>query len=163
LPFERTALLQAILTCERDHIAYVAKELGLREGPVASGSDPFRPLIRKVGGYLRRSRPKMVNVRTPGERVPRHHDHDSCLGYLGVHDDRREMWLPFEAFKRIIGGGRSDVRALQDELLRRGLIRAEESTAGNREFSVKREIPGIGRRRVIALLYAKKRKASGPA
>jgi hypothetical protein len=104
----------------------------------------------------------MVNVRKPGERVPRHHDHDSCLGYLGVHDDRREMWLPFPTFKKVVGGGRSDIRAFQDELLRRGWIWAEESDAGNREFSVKRDIPGIGRKRVIALLYAKKRERGRP-
>jgi hypothetical protein len=43
------------------------------------------------------------------------------------------------------------------------LLWAEESDAGNREFSVKREIAGIGRKRVIGLLYRQKGAASGPA
>jgi hypothetical protein len=73
------------------------------------------------------------------------------------------MWLPFPTFKSVVGGGRLNIRALLDELLRRGLLRAEEGAVGDREFSVKREIAGIGRRRVIALLYPKKRKASDPA
>jgi hypothetical protein len=162
LPFKRAALLAAILRCARDHVAYVARELGLGSGPVATNIDPFGTAIGKVGGYLRRSHPKMVNVRKPGNRVRSHHDHDSCLGYLGFHDCREEIWLPFPTFKRVVGGGRSAIRALLAELLRRGLLRAEDSPAGNREFSVKRDIPGIGRRRVIALLYAKKRGTSSP-
>jgi hypothetical protein len=156
LPFKQAALLGAILSCQREHVAFVARELGLRSSSTPVEGNTLESDIRKVRRHLRRGLPQMINMEKTGACVPRGHDHFRCIGYRGRHDDRREIWVPFPAFKRVLGGSRSRVRAVQDELHRRGLLSADEGPSGNREYSVKRLIPGVGRQRVIAFRYRPK-------
>ena len=160
LPFKQAALLGAILSCQREHVDFVARELGLTTTIVGKAlpADPHGSRIRQLSRYLRRSIPKMINFRKAGARVASGHNNAECVGYLATKDGRDEIWVPFATFRGAAGcKGRSELRALQEELLRRGLIWVDEPPSGNREYSVKRVIPGLGRQRVIAFLYAKKR------
>ena len=76
-------------------------------------------------------------------------------GYLGVHGGRREYWLTHERFEEI-AGGRREANDLKAELDRRGLI-ATEGRGDGLSFVVKRSIPGLGRRYVVALTPGAKR------
>jgi hypothetical protein len=159
LPFKRADLLKAILSCQRDHIAYVAQELGLRGSAEPAEGDPLESDIRKIGRHLRRNRSMMIDMRRPGAQVPRGHLHRDCVGYLGRKGDRNEMWVPFLRVSRLLNSDRTRVRAVQDELHRLGLLWADESPSGHREYSVKREIKGVKRGRVLAFRYAPKKAA----
>jgi hypothetical protein len=160
LPFTRAGLLAAILNCQRGHVDFVARELGLTTTTVkALQTDPHGPRIRRLGTYLGRSFSKMVNVGSIGARVTHNRVRDVCPGYRGNCDGRKEMWLPFDTLRRELGiMGRPELRGFLAELLRRGLIWADVGPSGRKEFSVKRDIPSVGRKRVVALLYAPKGK-----
>jgi hypothetical protein len=143
LPFTEADLLEAVMTCERDHIAFIAKELG---GAYALGAKPvaasaLRTPYEALKAYL--------NLREAGASVPPGHVHASAPGYRGLYRGKQEIWLPYACFERIAGGP-AESRALKAELHAKGLI-ASEGRGKMGYFSVKREIPGLGRVRVIAL------------
>jgi hypothetical protein len=90
-------------------------------GATESG-EPFVRL--DVGG-------KRVLVRVKaGASVPPGHLHASAPGYRGLYRGNQEIWLPYACFERLI---------------------ASERRGKTRSFSVKRDIPGLDRPRVIAL------------
>ena len=140
------------MTCERDHIAFIAKELGgayaLGAKPVAASAlrTPYEALKAYLNGPVAK---KFINLREPGACVPPGHVHASAPGYLGLYRGQKEIWLPYACFERIARGP-AESRALKAELHVKGLIASE--LGGKRGyFSVKRDIPGLGRVRVIAL------------
>lgn len=90
-----------------------------------------------------------IDLRKPGAMVPTGHVHAAAPGYRGSHQGRVEIWLPHACFERI-SGGKSEANALKAELHEKRLITSEGRGSG-RSFSVKRDIPGLGRVRVIAL------------
>jgi hypothetical protein len=143
---------QAVMTCERDHIAFIAKELG---GAYALGANPVAaaaPLTayQALKAYLNGPTAKtFLNLREAGASVPPGHVHANAPGYLGAYRGHQEIWLPYPCFERIAGGP-AESRALKAELHAKGLI-ASERRGQTRSFSVKREIPGLDRPRVIAL------------
>jgi hypothetical protein len=92
---------------------------------------------------------KFINLREAGASVPPGHVHVSAPGYLGLYHGNKEIWLPNARFERI-AGGKSEANALKAELYAKRRIAAEGRGSG-RSFSVKRDIPGLGRVRVIAL------------
>jgi hypothetical protein len=92
---------------------------------------------------------KFINLREAGASVPPGHVHDSAPGYLGLCRGSNEIWLPYARFESIAGGP-AESRALKAELHAKGLI-ASEMRGQRRSFSVKRDIPGLRRTRVIAL------------
>jgi hypothetical protein len=106
LPFNFAELLKAVLTCERDHVAFVAKELG---GAVATGANPvaasaprmpYEALKAYLNGPVAR---KFINLRKAGARVPPGHVHAHAPGYLGLHQGNKEIWLPNARFERVAG------------------------------------------------------------
>ena len=153
LPFTEADLLEAVITCERDHIAFIAKELGgayaLGASPVATAAPrtPYQALEAYLFGPVAKS---FIDLRQPGARVPPGHVHASAPGYRGLCRGKREIWLPYACFERIAGGPAAS-RALQAQLHAKGRI-ASEGRGPGRSFSVKRDIPGLGRTRVIALV-----------
>jgi hypothetical protein len=152
LPFTEVDLLEAVKTCERDHIAFIAKELGgayaLDASPSAAATPrtPYEALKAYLNGPLAKS---FINLRTPGARVPPGHVHDRAPGYRGLYRGNKEIWLPYSCFERIAGGPAKS-QALKTELHAKRLI-ASEGQGKRQYFTVKRDIPGLGRVRVIAL------------
>jgi Domain of unknown function (DUF927) len=152
LPFTEADLLEAVMTCERDHIAFIAKELGgayaLDANPNAAGAPPtpYEALKAYLNGPLAKT---FINLRTPGATVRPGYVHDTAPGYLGQYRGNKEIWLPYACFERIAGGSDA-AKALMAELQAKRLITSERR-GQRRSFSVKREIPGLGRVRVIAL------------
>ena len=150
-PFTEADLLEAVLTCERDHIAFIAQELGgayaLDANQVAAATlSPYARMKAYVFGPARRN---FIDLRKSGACVPPGHKHSSAPGYLGLYRGNKEIWLPYACFERI-AGGREAAKALMGELHAKGLI-AFEGRGSGLSFSVKRDIPGLGRVRVIAL------------
>ncbi len=152
LPFTEADLLEAVMTCERDHIAFIAKELGgayaLDANPsgAATPRTPYEALKAYLNGPLAKT---FINLRTPGASVPPGHVHASAPGYRGLYRGNKEIWLPYACFERIAGGP-AKCQALKTELHAKRLI-ASEGQGKRQYFSVKRDIPGLGRVRVIAL------------
>ena len=152
LPFTEVDLLEAVKTCERDHIAFIAKELGgayaLGASPSAAATPrtPYEALKAYLNGPLAKS---FINLRTPGASVPPGHVHDRAPGYRGLYRGNKEIWLPYSCFERIAGGPAKS-QALKTELHAKQLI-ASEGQGKRQYFTVKRDIPGLGRVRVIAL------------
>jgi hypothetical protein len=141
-PVAAEDLLEAVLTCERDHVAFVAKEQG---AAAAMQRAPFD----RLKDYLAANKNSFADVRDPEASLPKDHDHDSCPGYIGVHRRRREYWLTDKRFEEI-AGGKSRANRLKADLLGRGLI-ATDQRGDNPIFAVKRSIPGLGRKYVVAI------------
>ena len=151
-PFTEADLLEAVKTCERDHIAFIAKELGgayaLDASPSAAATPrtPYEALKAYLNGPLAKT---FINLRTPGASVPPGHVHASAPGYRGLYRGNKEIWLPYSCFERIAGGP-AESHALKAELHAKRLI-ASEGQGQRQYFTVKRDILGLGRVRVIAL------------
>jgi hypothetical protein len=151
-PFTEAELLEAVMKCERDHIAFIAKELGGAYALDASPNAPAPPRTpyQALKAYLNGPMLKtFIDLRTPGASVPPGHVHDSASGYLGLYRSNKEIWLSYPCFERIAGSSDA-AKALMAELHAKNLI-ASEKRGQTSSFSVKREILGLGRVRVIAL------------
>ena len=156
LPFSGAELRDAILTCERDHVALVAREMGhdlsSASSPQPSASEPlastspYEVLRHYVFGPKRAD---FVDLRKPGSLTPQGHSHGKCPGYLGRHRGQDEVWLRDALLERLVGG-RSAARAVKSELEVKGLIIIEGQGA-TKKYVVKRKIPGVGNVRVVAL------------
>ncbi len=145
-PVAAEDLLEAVLTCERDHVAFVAREQGA--APAMQ-----RPLFDRLRDYITANKGSFAVVRDPEASLPADHDHERCPGY--VHRGRREYWLTQNRFEEIAGGKR-EANRLKADLMRRGLI-ATEGRGDKLNFVVKRPIPGLGRKYVVALTPGAKR------
>ena len=136
----------------RDHNALIAKQLGgayalgASQSAAATPRTPYEALKAYLFGPTAKS---FIDLREPGSSVPPGHVHASAPGYRGLYGDEHEIWLPYACFERIAGGPAKS-RALKAELHAKGLIRYERR-GKNRSFSINRDIPGLGRPRVIAL------------
>ena len=142
-PVAAQDLLEAVLTCERDHVAFVAKEQGAAR---AMQRAPFDRLM----DYLAANKGSFVDVQDPEASLSEDHDHERCPGYVGAHDGRREYWLTQNRFEEI-AGGKPEANRLKAELHRRGRI-ATQRRGDKLIFAVKRRIPGLGRKYVVALI-----------
>ena len=141
-PVDPAELLDAVVACARDHVAFVAGE----QGAVAVVE---RPPGERVDGYLHRYASRFVDLRPFGARLPADHDPERCLGYIGVHDGREEDWLTNKRFEKIAGGKREADR-LKSELARRGRIATDHRGAAL-SYVVKRHVPGFGRLYFVAI------------
>jgi hypothetical protein len=142
-PVSKEELLDAVLKCERDHVALIARERG-EAAEVAQ-----RPFDR-LNKYVRDRRDQFVDLRRPDTRLPLDHNHDRCFGYIGEHDGRREYWLTNERFQGI-AEGKNEAVALKRDLNMMGQL-ATDRRGDALSFVVKRHIPGVGRVYVVALI-----------
>jgi hypothetical protein len=153
-PFSDADLLEAVITCERDHIAFIAKELGgayalgASQTAAATPRTPFQALTAYLFGPIAKT---FIDLREPGASVPPGHLPASAPGYRGLFRGKQEIWLPYACFERIAGGSDA-AQALMAELHAKGRIGSEWRDQ-KLSFSVKRKIPGLGlgRTRVVAL------------
>jgi hypothetical protein len=177
LPLTRAELLAADLTCARDHVAFVEKEISRLELPVSPASDqrtnaasiashavgvldrsPFARLKR----YLYANIPDgLIDVRNPETELPEDHDHDNSPGYIGIHDKKIELWFSNERFKKIAGGKREG-RALKQALATRHILMVWGRGKGQVSPTVKRRIANLGLHWVVAIRPSKTMKAKLP-
>ena len=176
LPFSEAEVLEALLTCHRDHVAFIDEQLraapgwgipALRSQSVAPADVPSAEVPEPAEQLFNRVRKFVNDNRKRGFRDRRKPAHNKAglmgrrsapiLGYIGEHDGQEEYLIPPPIFKGVAGGAAED-RALKRELLKRGLLITDRR--GERvSFVVKRHVPGKGRVYVVALrLKAKKRK-----
>jgi hypothetical protein len=137
-PFTEAALLEAVMTCELEPIAFPPT--------MPASRTPFAALKAYLNGPIAQA---FIDLRPPGASVPPGHVHATAFGYLGLHRGNKEIWLPHECF-RWTAKTSLESRALKAELHAKRLI-ATEGQGARRHFTVKRDIPGLGRVRVIAL------------
>ena len=178
LPFTEAEILAALLTCERDHVAFIDRELGfaperffsahgapaaMAQQPalaVAPAATPFDRLQRFINRNGRRG---FIDLRSPGLsrlgfklRVQRLKG--PVLGYVADG----EYWIPGDPFEEVAGGSR-EALALKQEVYRRGLL--ETTRRGNRvSYVVKRSLPDGSRPYFVVIRHhAKRSRGPGPA
>jgi hypothetical protein len=151
LPLTEAEMLQAVLHCERDHVAFVAQEPGAvaSEANSLAAAAPPTPYAALRAYLDDPSARRFIDLRQPGARVPRGHVHARAPGYCGLYRGHPEIWLPHACFERVAGGP-AQARALKTELHAQGLI-VSERRGQRRCFSIKRDVPGLGRVRVVVL------------
>ncbi len=167
LPFKRPELLKAIMSCHRDHVAFVDAEVArlsgrtmppqpaiVAQGVVAGVAVPAGTPFEKVRKFVNDSRRKgFHNLRRRPDGRPRGMPAKTVqvLGYLGEHGGWKEFWIPNPTFQQNAGGERESDE-LKRELLGRGLIVV--SRRGNRvSYVVKRKLPDGRRPNFVVLRY----------
>jgi len=184
LPFTEAELLRALLTCERDHVAFVDRELGqvparviaAHSAPLPSRSSalpravgpaitPLERFERYIdhhrGGSLRHG---FIDVRSPDlsrlrfklrrRRALRWND-ARALVYVGGHDGRTEFWFTDRWFTEVAGGARR-AATLKEELLGVGRLEVDRRGEGV-SYVVKRRLPD-GSRPYFVVVRAKRKK-----
>jgi hypothetical protein len=152
LPFDKQELLAAVFACERDHVAFIVREVEEHHGvspanastraPTPAAQSPFDRLLAFLFGPARN---KFVNVDDlDGSTAPAPH---AIL--VGECKGRREIWLPSATFASIAGSA-ADTKALQVKLEQTGAI-ATTGQGKEKRYVVKRPIPGRARTWVVAL------------
>jgi hypothetical protein len=94
-------------------------------------------------------RKDFVDLREEGAALPPGHSHAQCPGYIGSHGGQDEYWLLHDSLEQLVGSTAA-ANALKANLEARRLIVTEGEGAGKR-YVVKRELPALGRVRVVAL------------
>ncbi len=166
LPFTEAELLAAILSCHRDHVAFVDNEVaggprwsvdaagahvaaGSAQKPIAGAvvpaAIPFDRLKRFIddntkGGF--------IDLRSPGlswlrfkllkRRAMRSKD-VRALVYIGEHNGEKEYWFTDDWFAEVAGGSR-EATALKEELFGGGLLETDNRGQGV-SYVVKRPLP----------------------
>jgi hypothetical protein len=153
LPFDESELLDAVWTCLRDHVAFIEKELGVADAalnatpPDATAKKAYRALQRHVDDNWKHG---LIDLRKPGRKLPKGHDHSNALGYVGIANQALEIWLPGPQFEKIAGGAR-EARLLKHELARHGLLSTWASGNQSPKSVVRRPIPGFQNKWVVAI------------
>lgn len=156
LPFTEGELLEAVLTCHRDHVAFVDGELGALPipaktlgtvmaptGAIAPARLPFDRL-KKFINLNRQS--GFVNASAPAAKLRKS---GAPKGYVGTYGGHEEYWLTDADFETI-AGGKTGAHDLKVELAAKSLI-ATERRGSRLSYVVKRPVPGRGRSYVVAI------------
>jgi hypothetical protein len=161
LPFTEPELLVAIISCHRDHVAFVDQEVAGGSAwtvaasdvaPLASGAIEVvaqsPTVFSRVKHFMEDSnrRRRFVDATARGSRLP---DGDFNGYVLRKNGKRWEYWILPERFKGVFGDDAQD-REAKHELLRRGLI-VTERRGDRRNFTVKRKTPD-GKRSYFVVL-----------
>jgi len=178
LPFTETELLEALLTCERDHVAFIGRELGVLPARAMSAYGAPTAIAKQtaITGVA-------VPARTPFDRLRRYIDDNRQRRYI-KHSSRRgfrrgfinprlsrldfklrlrrlkgapvlgyiadgEYWIPGDRFEEVAGGSR-EAAALKKELFSRGLLETDRRREGV-SYVVKRPLPDGSRPYFVVL------------
>jgi hypothetical protein len=152
LPFDKQELLAAVFACERDHVAFIAREVQQHYGvSPASASTPATtpaarsPFDRLLAFLFGPARSRFIRVdHLDGSTAPAP---QTIL--VGECKGRREFWLPSTKFESIAGSA-ADTKTLRVKLEKFGAI-ATTGQGKEKRFVVKRPIPGRPRTWVVAL------------
>jgi len=170
LPFSEPEVLEALLTCHRDHVAFIDQQLGFAPGraiaaqgaPQASvGAIPpessFELLKKAVNDNIRKRR--FVDAMTPAEELS---NEGAPEGFVLRKDGKpQEYRIPTARFTEIAGGEDQD-ETLKQELDRRGLLVTGKRGDG-RNFTVKRTTPDGLRPYFVVLRQKARRRVSAVA
>ena len=158
LPFTEAELLDAIWTCLRDHVAFIEQELGVAAialkatPPAATASKAYKRFRREFDD----SWGKMVDTRKPGLRLPKSHDFEKALGYIGITKNKTlEARFSNTRFQAMAGGER-EARLLKQLMLRLGLLSTWSGGNQSAKMVVRRPIPGFQDKWVVAVKLPKK-------
>ena len=168
LPFTEAEILAALLTCQRDHVAFVDQELRFVPARFFSAQDaisahgaPTTAIVQQpaLAGAL-------VPATTPFDRLRRFVDRHRRHGFIDLRPPRPsrlrfivlklrllrskgapvlgyiadgEYWIPGDQFEVVAGGSR-EALALKKELFRRRLIVTDRRGTGV-SYVVKRPLP----------------------
>lgn len=134
LPIDRATVRQALLTCEHDHILFVAREQHrLRADPLATLRD-----------YCQRHRDKFVEISKVSGNI------NSSPGILACEGGTDRILIASATFDRICGGAAA-AKLVKEHLAKQGLIKIT-GTGFHRRFALKRMI--AGKRRLVINLSA---------
>ncbi len=181
LPFTEDELLAAILSCHRDHVAFVDNEVvggppwsvgaaavqevvdpGSVRKPIASavvpGPTPFDRLQRFInrhrkGGFIHVRAPGLSRLRFQAmKRRALKSKHARVLGYVAGD----EYLIPGAVFDEVAGGS-SDGQTLKKQLLHRGLIETCRRGAAGVSYVVKRPLPDGSRPFFVVIRHKAKK------
>jgi hypothetical protein len=158
LPFTEREILEALWTCERDHVAFIDRELGTGATAASSvsvgaagGRVPGKIIARTLFARLRKfildnRKTGFIDLRVPpAERLKI----AKPKGYIGEHGGQSEYWLTGPQFE-IIAGGAAEARDLKQELAKRRLLKTGRRGSGV-SYVVKRQALGFPRTFVVAI------------
>jgi hypothetical protein len=163
LPFSEPELLEALLTCHRDHVEFIDRELGFvptraiaapsaQGGAVATPTAipgvlaPAERLFRRArkfvndnrkGGFIDLRKPS-ADKPPPGGARKTLAKGAPVLGYIGEHADQKEYWIPGPIFRKMALG---EERDLKRELYGRGLLETDRRGDDHVSYVVKRTLP----------------------
>jgi Domain of unknown function (DUF927) len=176
LPLPRAELLAADLTCARDHVAFVEKEVRRLRVPVSPARAQGVVVVRSTDKPIADA---VVPGPTPFDRLRRFIDPNIisqrgerdkirmtlrngqlAFVYIGERDGQIEYWLPNDLFAEVAGGAR-EASALKQELFARGLLVTTQRDKGV-SYVVKRILPD-GTRPFFVVIRDKAKKPPGPA
>jgi hypothetical protein len=140
LPFKSKDLLEAILTCEQDHVRFISEELG-------RAVHPQRSRIEILRAYIQESRHTFIDLNK--QRLPPNHDHENCPGYINENRGRAEYLFSENKLQEIMGGKQA-ANELKKTLNGKGLIATVAAGDGEMRYSTKRTI-GRNRPYVVAI------------
>ncbi len=157
LPFSEGELREALLTCQRDHVAFIDQELPVtggrgRNGP---GSLPAANLLTvstqtpldRLKTFVEENRKDgFVDIRKRGATSS---PVASDVGYIGEHDGKEEYWIPGKRFLAIAGSA-GEAADLKKELFDLGLLETDKRGEGL-SYVVKRRVPGRARMNFVVL------------
>jgi hypothetical protein len=172
LPFSEAELLEAVLSCHRDHVAFVDQQVAGTEwvvkGADAQGTGMATSTRKPIAGarkpadgpFDRLRRHLKANGRTGFVDLDRVNSGGSftrsVVGYIGRHEGRKEYRIPGPTFRKIAGSKAEDL-ALKQELFDRGLLVTDRRGNGV-SYVVKRSLPD-GSRPNLVVLRAKARRS----
>ena len=183
-PFTEAEVLEALLTCHRDHVAFIDEQLktppGSRPaiihgttatttrepiaGAVVIAPTPFDRLRRFINRNSRNGRHGFIDLRSPGLsrlRFRLRAERLKCARVPGYVADG-EYWIPGDLFEAVAGGS-SEALALKKDVDRRGLL--VTTRRGHRvSYVVKRPLPDGTRPFFVVLRHTpRKSQARGQA
>ena len=131
LPFKGKDLLEAILTCEADHVRYIREELGGAVHTQRSGIEILR-------AYIQENRHTFIDLNM--QSLLPNHNHKSCPGYITKRPNGQPAHLFSEEKLLEIMGSRGAADELKQKLYQQGLISRVAAEKGNYRYSTKRTI-----------------------
>ena len=179
LSWTEAELLAALLTCERDHVAFVDRELGVvparaitahgapaaipqqpaLPGAVVAATTPFDRLRRFINGNSKRG---FIDLRKPGmsrlrfkllKRRTMKSKSPRDPVYVGEHNGEKEYWFKGDRFAEVAGG---EAAALKEELFGGGLLEVDRRGKGF-NYVVKRRLPDDSRPYFVVVRHKRRR------
>lgn len=168
-PYTEDEMLDALWTCQRDHVAFVDQELGcfptravsvlsasiaVAQPPTLTGAvvpeaTPFDCLRRFIDRNIipeRGKRDKLSMTLRNGQ---------PALVYIRERDGQTEYWFPNDLFEEVVGGS-CEAEALKKDLQVRGLLETAQRGSGL-SYVVKRSLPDGTRPFFVVIRHTRKK------
>jgi len=160
LPFTRAEMLEAVLCCQRDHVAFIDRERGLGAAGALRQVSAWRPIqpantpLQRLQHFVDENERRLIDLRLNKGVPSAIHPDEDAPGYIASYRGHKELWFTNERFEEIVGG-KNNADSLKKRLLELEQI-ATEARDDGRGYVVKRNISGPGRQYVVALRPGKK-------